>query len=78
LHAAALNPDQFSTVTLRRMIPSWTAVVKNPESSNQLVNVVHGALRHYDLPDLIKLAGGEKKVKVEEPVDVLGRAIDSD
>jgi len=29
LHAAALEPDQFSQVSLSRMIPSWGEVVKN-------------------------------------------------
>jgi len=77
LHAAALQSDsalEFSTVTLRGMVPSWEHVVAESEHINQLVNAVHGALRHYDLPDLINLAGRER-VKVEAPVDGLGNPI---
>jgi len=69
LHAAALEPDQFSQVSLSRMIPSWGEVVKTPETHNQLINTVHGALKVYDLPDLIKLAGASK-VKVTQPSTV--------
>jgi dienelactone hydrolase len=66
LHAAALQPELFSAVELRNMIRSWSEVVQQPEHYNQLVNAVHGVLRHYDLPDLIKLTGA----RVREPVGV--------
>lgn len=69
LHAAALEPQQFSKVSLSRMVPSWSEVVKTPETHNQLINTVHGALKVYDLPDLIKLAG-TSKVKVSHPASV--------
>ena len=69
LDAAALEPDQFSKISLSRMIPSWGEVVKTPETQNQLINTVHGALKVYDLPELIKLAG-DSKVKVSQPASV--------
>ncbi|QDT44994.1 Acetyl xylan esterase (AXE1) [Gimesia alba] len=69
LHAAALEPAMFSKVNLSQMIPSWGAVVKTPETQNQLINTVHGALKVYDLPELIKLAG-ETKVKITQPAGV--------
>ena len=71
LHAAALEPSRFESVRLKSMIRSWAEVVAAPENLNQLVNAVHGALRHYDLPDLVELAGKDR-VKIEEPVDVVG------
>ena len=71
LHAAALDPERFSSVWLRNMIASWAEVVRSPDNFDQLVNVVHGALRHYDLPDLIDLAGAGK-VRIEASFDVLG------
>jgi dienelactone hydrolase len=70
LHAAALHPDRFTNVTLRRT-PSWQEIVSSPGSTNQAVNVVHGALGSYTLRDLEILAG-EDKVQFEEPVDVFG------
>ena len=69
LHAAALEPGLFSKVNLSQMIPSWGDVVKTPETHNQLINTVHGALKVYDLPELIKLAGNAK-VKVTQPAGV--------
>jgi dienelactone hydrolase len=66
LHAAALAPERFRQIKLQKMIRSWTEVARAPEHYNQLVNAVHGALRHYDLPDLVKLTRAE----VSDPVDV--------
>ena len=75
LHAAALEPLRFDTVELKHMIRSWGDVVTATESVNQLVNAVHGALRHYDLPDLIELVGTDR-IKVEASVDASGESID--
>ena len=74
LHAAALEPSRFASVRLKRMIGSWAEVVAAPASLNQLVNTVHGVLRHYDLPELVGLAGRDSVI-VEESVDVLGKVI---
>lgn len=53
------------------MIRSWSEVVSTPKSLNQAVNTVHGALKFYDLPDLVHLAGASR-VSLEDPVDVMG------
>jgi len=71
LHAAALASGVFRTVTLRQMIPSWEELVRATETFDQAVNIVHGALKHYDLPDLVELAGATK-VSQQEPADVMG------
>jgi dienelactone hydrolase len=71
LHAAALEPDRFAAVELRRMVPSWAEVVRAPVTLDQLVNAVHGALQVYDLPDLMTLWEGGRVV-VREPVTALG------
>lgn len=55
LHAAALAPDVFDDVELEELLTSWGDVVRTPITRNQLVNAVHGALAHYDLPDLERL-----------------------
>ena len=74
LHAAATLPDLFQSIRLKNMIRSWSEVVSYPDNHNQLVNVVHGALKHYDLPDLVGLAGVEK-IQIEEPLDVMGKVL---
>lgn len=73
LHAAALDSDTFRTVTLRNMLRTWEELAGATESHDQAVNVVHGALPHYDLPDLIEMVGAAK-VKVLEPADPLGKS----
>jgi dienelactone hydrolase len=75
LHAAALEPERFASVRLVNMLPAWADLVASPGSHDQAVNVVHGALLHYDLPDLVELAGGVGKVSLEAPLDAWGRPV---
>jgi hypothetical protein len=39
-----------------------------------MVNLVHGVLRHYDLPDLVEMAGANR-VEIEDPVDGMGNPV---
>ena len=73
LHAAAIQPDRFAAVTLHSLLASWNDVVATPVPENQSINTVHGALKLYDLPDLVKLAGGADRVQIESTVDAQGR-----
>jgi len=68
LHAAALEPGMFASVTLRGSLVSWHNVVHTPQSKNQFVNLVHGALRVYDLPDLVATLPADT-TKIVEPLD---------
>ena len=53
LHAAALEPEFFSRVTVYDCIDSWEKVVENPAAlTEQQSGLVFGALREYDLPVL--------------------------
>ncbi len=54
LHAAALAPEFIDHTTLKGGIPSWSAVVAEPQAKDQLINGVHNALAYYDLPDLVR------------------------
>ena len=72
LHAAALEPDLFASLRLERSLNSWAEVVRSPISRNQLINSVHGALRVYDLPDLVATLP-EEKVQIIEAVGPAGR-----
>jgi hypothetical protein len=74
LHAAALEPGLFAGLRLERCIGSWAEVVRTPLSRNQLINAAHGALRVYDLPDLVVTLPAEK-VRVVEAVDAAGEVI---
>ena len=53
LHAAAVECDLFAGLELRGSLSSWSDYVRHPERRGQLVNSVHGALRAYDLTDLV-------------------------
>ncbi|NUQ62598.1 MAG: acetylxylan esterase [Pirellulales bacterium] len=73
LHAAALEPDRFATVTLRRTLTSWSDVVRTPVCPHQLPNTVHGALAVYDLPDLVGMIDATK-LTIEGPAGAAGPA----
>ncbi len=60
LHAAALEAERFATVRLRGGVPSWREVIRSPLTPHPLANIVHGALRVYDLPDLAATLPKEK------------------
>jgi len=65
LHAAALRPELFTTVTLRNTPHDWASLVRETAPAGQLDSTVHAALTTYDLPDLVRLAG-EDKVRYED------------
>ncbi len=73
LHAAALEPAAFGRVTLVRTLVSWASVIERRVTRGQYVNVVHGALREYDLPDLAATLGG--RLAIEDPVDAFGAPV---
>jgi hypothetical protein len=60
LHAAALRPDLFTTVTLRDAPRDWASVVGDPAAAEKRIGTVRGALALYDLPDLVNLIGAER------------------
>ncbi len=74
LHAAALEPQLFTSVTLKNCLASWSDVVHTPLAKNQLINTVHGVLRTYDLPDLLRTLP-EGKVTVVDPLNALERPL---
>jgi cephalosporin-C deacetylase-like acetyl esterase len=67
LHAALLSP-RVRGLTLDHSLASWTAVVDNPISYNQLASVVPGVLADYDLADLAALAA-PLPLTIRAPVD---------
>jgi hypothetical protein len=60
LHAAALAPDRFASVTLHQHVEAWSPVVGDSVPTGFLTSTVHGALGVYDLPDLARSFGPEK------------------
>jgi hypothetical protein len=74
LHAVALEPQIFSSLKLQRSLASWVDVVRTPASRNQKINTVFGALRAYDLPDLVASLPKEK-IAVVEPLDATGQPV---
>jgi dienelactone hydrolase len=76
LHAAALEPERFASVTLKGCLRSWSDVVRTPQARNQWINVVHGALRVYDLPDLLATLPKDK-VTVLDPLDASERPVEA-
>jgi hypothetical protein len=52
LHAAALEPEWIASVEIEGGLTSWRPLMTATDANTHLHNAVHGALRHYDLPDL--------------------------
>ncbi|MDP6634232.1 MAG: acetylxylan esterase [Phycisphaerae bacterium] len=71
LHAATIEPDQFASVKLSGVLSSWSDVVRKRIVKRQLINVVHGALEVYDLPDLARSLG--KKLTIADPASADGK-----
>jgi hypothetical protein len=76
LHAAALEPGLFDSVRIERSLVSWSNVLEHRITYNQYVNVVHGGLRVYDLPDLADSLGDQLTVK--DPVNAQGEPIEAE
>jgi len=72
LHAAAVEQDLFASLELRQSLVSWSSVVYTTVTHNQWTNLVHGALRAYDLPDLLAVLPPGKAI-VSEPLDASGK-----
>jgi hypothetical protein len=72
-HAAALEPELFQSIRLSRTLISWSNVIRSRLNEGQLAGTVHGALVHYDLPNLAAVLSG--KLAVEESLDALGRVV---
>jgi len=64
LHAAALD-GRFKRLGLERMVVSYESVVKHAVHKQLAEDVIPGVLRHYDLPDLVRLAGSAGVVVVD-------------
>jgi hypothetical protein len=73
LHAAALD-SRVTELTLEGSIVSWSDVVRTPMNYDQLTNVVPGALKDYDLPDLAA-AIAPRPLTIRGPVFPLGKVM---
>ena len=72
-HAAALDPS-FKEITFEGGLVSWSGVVKTPVTLNQLSNVVPGALKVYDLPDLAAMIA-PRPLTIRNAVDATGKPV---
>jgi cephalosporin-C deacetylase-like acetyl esterase len=52
LHATAFESERFASTVFKDGLETWTELLGQRITRNQLFNTVHGALRVYDLPDL--------------------------
>jgi hypothetical protein len=67
-----LEPQLFASTRLERTLRTWADVCSTMRTRNQQINTVHGAMRFYDLPDLVALLPADKLV-LHEPVDAAGQ-----
>lgn len=77
LHAAALN-QRLAKVALQGMLVSYESVIRQKIHARGLFeNVVRGALRYYDLPDLVKMIA-PRPVWIVDAVDPIGKPVSVD
>lgn len=60
-HAAVID-DRVSSAHLTGTVKTWRSFIDNPVQRDMMATVVPGALRHYDLPDLLRLCQGRVSV----------------
>ncbi len=73
LHAAAFEP-RIKEITLDGMVISWSNVAKSAVTYNQFTNVVPGALKVYDLPDLAATLA-PRPLAIINVVDAAGKPV---
>jgi hypothetical protein len=73
LHAAALEPQLFHSVTFSRSLASWSGVIGEGLHNLSVASVVHGALAHYDLPDLAGTLGNKCSIAQASPARLPGQ-----
>lgn len=73
LHAALLDP-RIRQLTLEEMVISWSEVARTAITVNQLTNVVPGALKVYDLPDLAA-ALAPRPLSIQRSTDPAGKPV---
>ncbi len=83
MHAAALE-EKFKSITIRLSDSSWVNIVGSPLSSNKMTHIVPGALKYYDLPDIVASISPRPVFYADEPViegpsgDVAIKSLDAD
>ncbi len=60
-HAAVMD-DRISTAHLTNTVKTWRGYIDNPVQRDMMATVVPSALRHYDIPDLIRLSQGRVSI----------------
>jgi hypothetical protein len=73
LHAAVLDP-RIAQVTIENGLASYRMIVNEPLHRNVSEVVVPGALRKYDIPDLLAVMA-PRPVTVVNPQDAVGAAV---
>ena len=75
LHAAVVEPKLYANIDLREGLDTWQSVIETPVTERQLINVVHGALRSYDLPDLRAMIPHDR-LNVSDPRNAAGQPVE--
>jgi len=70
LHALLVSGG-VTQLNLHALPPSFKTILENPAAKNWYSYVIPGVLRHYDIPELVNLAGSEKVRFVTAASDTL-------
>lgn len=73
LYAAAFEP-KITRLWLERGLISYEDIIRNKIHKLQWENAAHGALRHYDLPQLARWSQS-REIRMIDPVDSMGQLV---
>jgi hypothetical protein len=71
---AAAFDQRIRSVELERMLQSYRSVVESRLHRGVFEDIIPGALREFDLPDLVA-ALGTRVVRVSDPLDAMGEVV---
>jgi hypothetical protein len=74
LHAAALLDRKDVETTLDGSLAAWQSIFDIPVTYNQLSSIVPGAMKTYDLPDLVATLA-PRKLTIRGPLDAAQRPV---
>jgi cephalosporin-C deacetylase-like acetyl esterase len=75
LYAAAFD-SRLQSIEVEGMLVSYKSIVNSPLHRRVYENVIPGAIRFFDLPDLVSALG--PRVLVRDPVNAMGEATSAD
>lgn len=74
IHAAYLD-ERINSVEITHSVKTWKEYIEKPMQWDMYSNVLYGALKYYDLPDLIRLSNRPIRLQIKNRIHLHCRSI---